>query len=547
MTHHPLTATTAAQLRAAGGIVTASSPLAAVTVPSRVTAADAGARKLTGRILTYGETGNTSAGRLRFAAGALSHDTDLSGVKLLVEHDAERVIGYAESITASGNDLLATFHVAPGELGDQVLQSAAAKLRDGLSVGVQVIEGHQAADGVYEVTAGAIREVSSVAVPAFSAGRVSTVAASAQLPGAGQPQPQPPIVGQPGSALPAGPTALPYTPPGAGQPPAGTVTAAGTAPARGSARTTPRLDAALVAATEAYRAGGPASLVTAALTDVTGPTDTAGNQAVRDTLISPQVLGELWTASLVERPFIDAFGGPKPLTSWKGKGYRVDRAASYGVAEYAGRKADVPSPNNLVITPAEMTSRRIAAAHDFDRIFLDLGDSVVLRQYLDIQTDHYRILTEDRFATDVVAGATDAGSVPTVARAVARAARGFRRIGARPSIVMVGDDLFDAMAELPKDQAPWLFTGALDLATGRGDLSGITFAAAAQLAGDQVLVADPRAATFYEHGDTPIKVEAVNIPQGGIDLGVFGYMADLVSEPAALQLFTVAEPVAETP
>ena len=34
--------------------------------------------------------------------------------------------------------------------------------------------------------------------------------------------------------------------------------------------------------------------------------------------------------------------------------------------------------------------------------------------------------------------------------------------------------------------------------------------------------------------DPPIKVQALDIPRGGVDLGVFGYVAAMVTDPRAV-------------
>lgn len=506
-----MTRTTAlpAMIRASAPAVTA------LTMPARIIAADAGARTITGRILRFGDVGHTAMGPVRFAAGSLAADADASAVKLLVEHDTNRIVGYGTSISIDGDDVTASFYVAPGDAGDEVLSSAAGKLRDGLSVGVQVIDGSHDAAGVLNVTAGALREVSAVAVPAFSAARMSTVAASA--PAAAQVAPYVAPVVMPGPAAFGGMVTA--------HRPAGTDYAG-----------------ALARMTAGYAEGGPQGMLRAALSDVVGPTDTAGNQAARDVLIRPQWLGELWTAENISRPLIEAFG-PKPLTSWKASGFRIVRPA-FGVAEYAGRKADVPSPGNYAVEPVDAKARRIAGAHDFDRIFLDFGDRALFDAYLRLQTQDYGRLSESWWAAYLQEQATPAGNVASPLAALTAAAARFRTIGARVNVVAMAPDVFGTLLETPRIDAPWLFDGTAQIDGSSATVGGITFTSEESIAAGTVIVADKRAASFFEHSNPPISVEAVNIPNGGVDIGVFGYVAMLPNDTAALVKYTVGT---ETP
>ena len=55
-----------------------------------ITAADVESRTLTGRIVTWGEEGNTSAGRTVFSKDSIAFNKN---VKLLLEHELTRPIG----------------------------------------------------------------------------------------------------------------------------------------------------------------------------------------------------------------------------------------------------------------------------------------------------------------------------------------------------------------------------------------------------------------------------------------------------------------------
>jgi hypothetical protein len=60
-----------------------------LSIPISLTAADSERRIISGRIVTWNEEGNTSAGRTMFKAGSIAP----KNVKLLLEHDRTRPIG----------------------------------------------------------------------------------------------------------------------------------------------------------------------------------------------------------------------------------------------------------------------------------------------------------------------------------------------------------------------------------------------------------------------------------------------------------------------
>jgi len=139
-----------------------------------IVAADTNARTLSGRIVTWGEQGNTSAGATVFAQDSITFSKT---TKLLLEHDRTRPIGklIAHEVTATGID--ATFKVANTMAGEDALVEAADGLRDGFSVGVAV-DAWKNQDGVMVITASKVREVSLVTDPAISSARVDKVSAS---------------------------------------------------------------------------------------------------------------------------------------------------------------------------------------------------------------------------------------------------------------------------------------------------------------------------------------------------------------------------------
>jgi len=139
-----------------------------------LTAADAEARTLSGRIVTFGEKGNTSIGPTIFASDSLKFNKT---TKLLLEHDRTRPIGKLLTYSIHDEGIDATFKVAGTIAGDDSLLEASEGLRDGFSVGA-FIEDYEVINGVMNITAARIQEVSLVTEPAIQSARVEKVAAT---------------------------------------------------------------------------------------------------------------------------------------------------------------------------------------------------------------------------------------------------------------------------------------------------------------------------------------------------------------------------------
>lgn len=146
-----------------------------ITMPIKITAADSESRTISGRIVTFDEPANTSAGRTIFAKGSVKP----TNVKLNLEHDRTRPIGKTLSMAEAedGSGIDAVFKIANTSAGTDAIEEALAGLRDGFSVGVNVAE-YDSEDGAMVIKASDLVEVSLVTEPAVKSARVSDVAAS---------------------------------------------------------------------------------------------------------------------------------------------------------------------------------------------------------------------------------------------------------------------------------------------------------------------------------------------------------------------------------
>ncbi len=145
-----------------------------VITPMQITAADSNSRTISGRIVTFEETGNASIGKVQFAAGSI----EPTAVLLNLEHDRTRRIGKTLSIESTDQGIDATFKIAETTAGNDALVEAQEGLRDGFSVEVSFDEYETLKDGTVRILAGELTGVALTSEPAIRSARVESVAAT---------------------------------------------------------------------------------------------------------------------------------------------------------------------------------------------------------------------------------------------------------------------------------------------------------------------------------------------------------------------------------
>ena len=145
-----------------------------VITPMQITAADSNSRTITGRIVTFEETGNASIGKVQFAKGSI----EPTAVLLNLEHDRTRRIGKTLSIESSDQGIDATFKIANTTAGTDALVEASEGLRDGFSVEVYFDEYDTLKDGTVRILKGELTGVALTSEPAIRSARVAEVAAT---------------------------------------------------------------------------------------------------------------------------------------------------------------------------------------------------------------------------------------------------------------------------------------------------------------------------------------------------------------------------------
>ena len=141
--------------------------------------ADLNERTIEGVIVPFGEVGVIAGREYRFLPGSLRMRRR---VPLLVDHDRGHPVGVLAELIDQASRALARFRVDPTSSGDEALAQAASGSRGALSVGAEVLRSTIGRDGVIEVEAAEVHEVSLLALGAFESAEVHRVAAELASP-----------------------------------------------------------------------------------------------------------------------------------------------------------------------------------------------------------------------------------------------------------------------------------------------------------------------------------------------------------------------------
>ena len=255
------------------------------------------------------------------------------------------------------------------------------------------------------------------------------------------------------------------------------------------------------------------------------PADDAGMAAGAAT--RPEWMDELFTASDVRQPWIDAIGGTKPLDSYKAEGWRVGEKPE--VEEYAGDKTEV-STSTFTTLGDDFTAFDFAAGWDVQRRFIDFGDGAYLTKFWGHVTDDYKRKLEAgiRSRLLVIAGNNKAGS-PTTGGvlAILKKLRSDSRAieGSNFDRYFLAANLFDELGDLKADDMPlWLRQAEItydSVDTDTATIGKIRIALDLGFAAGQTAALDSRGFTAREK-QIP-QIQALDVAHGGVDLGFYGY------------------------
>jgi len=544
-----------------------------------IQAADTARRTITGTVVTYGEYGNTSAGRKRFAPGSIRLPADTPArVLLLRGHtpaDGSPAVaggegeqaGAAVRLDNNPERLHAEFRVTALPVGDVLLAEAdpTCPIRGGLSL--EVIEVTYAADDSTTVVDSLLKAVAAVPFQAYPSSRMTSVAASAH--DQGDPHvTAPPIT--PPAAEPAATPALDYTQLAAALAPhlaglqaavapAGLPSGALPAPASPgvppSAAPAPDADDVVMQAArlQAGLARNPGSQeLRAALVDITN----TGMELFQNR----SALGEkLWEGASYSRQFTSLMR-QKSLTDWAFTGWQwVNRPK---VADYAGDKTAVPS-NAVSVVAVKGKATRLAGAWDIDRKFVDFSDPEFWAEFWAAGVESYLEESDNRAATALVDYAVDlttpgdypvlkddddntvwtyslpAGYTTGVGNLIVAQADVLRAAALATAVLEDTPRVRKGPDYIVMNTADWLSLSELTNLDLPAFLSLLKvkpegFMRSSKVAKGTIVAGVRNAATFRELGSTPVRVEAQDIARGGVDRGLFGYTGISLDRPGGI-------------
>lgn len=506
-------------------------------------------RTLTYRLLPYGEPGRTNVGRVTASRGVIGLPPDPTTLVANMEHDRKRPVARFVSIDESDEGLTATLRVLPTSAGNDLLVEASEGVRTGISV---ELDGVAIRDGA--LRAGLLTGAGFTTTPAFPSAQL--VAADAgDLPDEldidgvkyrrvdPDPEPEQPAPADPpqtATAAAADPTQEDSTM---------TQTVTASAPADlivGS----PSQDgptahdvARLLAAAHDRRDPGvlraleqlSSTQLFAALSDI--KYDSSGAAGVNIT--QPDWLGHLWSGRQYQRRYMTLFGAVRPLTALEVKGWKWGVKPEGGT--WSGNKAAVPS-NSPTTAPYSKKANRWAGGHDIAREYVDFPNPEFWDAYVSAMNEDYAKDSDEGFLAEIVAAATavEVGTIPSgVPEGLVKIVDGALAVldkGA-PAFAVMGKALWRDFILAPKDETLEYLSTSLGLEDGQVAGFRVIPASTDDIADDEVLVGAREAAEARElPGQSPLRVEALNLVNGGVDNAFFGYWTSVIHEPEALAL-----------
>lgn len=509
-------------------------------------------RTVTGKLLPYGEPGNTNLGKITASAGTLSI-VDAADFQANLEHDAGRPVARLVDTEDTADGIMATYRVLATTAGDDLLVEVAEGVRRGLSVEVDepVIRGGN-------LMAGVITGSAFVTRPAFPSAQL-VASDVGDLPdedddededaedvpqGEDNPVEDDSVADHGDADVDLEADSLDITPDTTIQqlidavaspsdqptdPGASAVTASGLKPAKlaaGARRPSiPTVDDFAARVVAAMKTGD--RRLVAALNDIT-------QGGVGADVSAQAFLGELWSGRTYVRRFVPLLD-QKPANAYTMKGWRWVTPPE--VYDYAGNKAPITS-EDVDTESADTTMARLAGGNDIDRKFVDFPDEGFITSYVERLRDSYARKSDAKAAAAIVAGATaiTAGTVPTgVASATAALVDGALAlidVGV-PTYAIMGNEAYRQLLLTPKDQVLEFLSMSLGLE--EGSMAGFKVIPGGSLVDNtQVIVGIRDALTFYELPGVPIRVDAIDIEHGGVDIALFGYYGSLLNDAAGI-------------
>ncbi|MFD6094532.1 hypothetical protein ACFWGN_20665 [Oerskovia sp. NPDC060338] len=466
---------------------------------------------------------------------------DVANVTLNIEHDFKRPVGRATEIHAEDKGLVATFTVAGTTAGNDLLAEAADGLRPAVSVEIDnpVIRAGALVSGLLTAAGAVVRPAfPSAQLMAEDYGETVTTDFVTTVENND---------GSTSKTTEHRTTTYEYT-----DAEDDSVEKEGIVP--DAIEATASAPAGLTAAATTNPRTGPADAASLFATLANAhSTGNMGLLAALDNAIAadvqpaqrPEYAGEIWSNRTHVQKYAPLLT-QGTLTAFKGTAWKFSEGKTPTVGAYAGFPAQ-PVSTEVKTEAFEWAASRIAGAGAIDRMFVDFSTPEFWEGYFRESADSYsrqldaavlaHLLTPAN-RTAVVAGAVPAG----VSKAAAFIVDGVAAVQeiAVPTFAIVGSDLYREFLLTKSNDSLEYLDVALGLDPNEGSIEQFKIISSTDAALQGKVLVGAREGAEVKQAGTPIRVDTVNISNGGIETGVFGYHAEITKTAKAFALVAAA-------
>jgi hypothetical protein len=241
-------------------------------------------------------------------------------------------------------------------------------------------------------------------------------------------------------------------------------------------------------------------------------------------LLPKQWLGEIPDGVQTEQKYVPLFGSQN-LTSLYMTGWKWNLKPSG--ATWTGNKTEVPS-TPASFTQVSDTATRWAGANDIAREHRDFGTPGFFEAYDRIMRQSFADWLDALVRVEALAAATDLEADNPTGLTIGAGwsqlidgALAIVNAGLTPTGAVISSTLAKGMLKFPQSDILGYLSGAIGLEG--GSLEGFQFKFDSAITADHILVVSRGAADVYTLPGSPVRAEALNIANGGVDVGFFGY------------------------
>lgn len=514
-----------------------------LTFSGSIEASDSARRVISGKIVPFGEVGQTSAGAVVFEKGSIAIPNER--FKLLLEHDPKQPIGRAINIQQTDAGIFAQFKVSETSRGNDALVEASESLRDGLSVGVLVDKATER-EGVIYVSAARLQETSLVHTPAFKSAEVTTVAASESEPETTEEETQP--TESEASVENATPTPEVEAEKVEASRPSVVVTAMEVRhPIRTKAQYLEHSIKASLGSDDSR------DYVRAADAQASKAMNFADDSFTTNPAFSPvQYVPTVVDTLIGSRPAIDALGGSRALMA-SGMTVSIPKITTPGtVAETA--EGGAPSEQGIVSSYVNATVKKYAGLQRYSVELIERSDPSFFQAMLDNMTRAYNKATDAAVIAEITAGgtqatgvaATSAGIISFVSTEVPLA---YAATGELPTAYIAGTSQWGLLMgavdstgrPIYNAGSPYNSGGNANPQSLRGNVLGLDLFVDANMVAttidESAFIVVPSAIAIYE---SPVLRLSTNVPTSGeIETMLYGYLATKTLVAGGLRRFNL--------